>query len=73
MKGNRIFERFGFNLPEQHHNNRGLKLIKDVENWHFEAQAADWVNPDTGEVLTGYFPSLELTHLLNNCINDECS
>jgi hypothetical protein len=71
MKGKRIFERFGFNLPKKAPRKANSKLIVDFETWLFPSDAADWINPDTGETLTGYLPPLELSYLLNECINKE--
>lgn len=71
MKGKRIFERFGFNLPKNTPPIANWKLVIDFENWIFSNNAADWINPDTGEALTGYLPPLELSYLLSECINKE--
>ncbi|NQU54372.1 MAG: hypothetical protein HQ522_17745 [Bacteroidetes bacterium] len=69
MKGKRIFERFGFNLPRQPIYQPTTKLVENFETWLFPKDATDWVNPDTGETLSGYMQPIELSHLLNNCIN----
>lgn len=71
MKGKRIFERFGFNLPKSLPQKVNPKLVVDFETWIFPSNAADWINPNTGETLTGYLPPLELSYLLNECINKE--
>ena len=71
MKGKRIFERFGFNLPKQPPKKCTSKLIENFETWIFPNDANDWVNPETGEALTGYLQPSELSHLLNECINTE--
>ncbi len=69
MKGKRIFDRFGFNLPPQPTSEHTAKLIKDYETWLFPSDASDWVNPNTGECLTGYLQPIELSHLLSGCID----
>lgn len=71
MKGKRIFERFGFNLPKQPVTSTNNKRVFDYEEWLFPADATDWVNPETGECLSGYLQSAELSHLLNECIDKE--
>lgn len=71
MKGKRIFERFGFNLPKQPPKKCTSKLIENFETWVFPNDANDWVNPETGEALTGYLQPSELSYLLNECINTE--
>jgi len=71
MKGKRIFERFGFNLPEQPQQSSSTKLVVNFENWTFPKDSSDWVNVETGEALTGFLPPLGLSYLLNECINTE--
>ncbi len=71
MKGKRIFERFGFNLPEQPQQINSTKVLVDFENWTFPKDSSDWVNDETGEALTGFLPPLGLSYLLNECINTE--
>ena len=71
MKGKRIFDRFGFNLPEQPQQKSNTKLVVNFENWTFPKDSSDWVNDETGEALTGFLPPLGLSHLLNECINIE--
>ncbi len=73
MKGKRIFERFGFNLPEQPQQMNSTKVVVDFENWTFPKDSSDWVNDETGEALTGFLPPLSLSYLLNECINIEQS
>lgn len=71
MKGKRLTERFGFNLPKNLKQPIGRKTVTNYENWNFEAGSTDWVNPKTGECLTGFLQPFELWHLLNECINTE--
>ena len=71
MKGKRIFDRFGFNLPKTAAKETTQKLISNYDEYIFSSGATDWVNQTTGECLTGYAQSLELSHLLNECINTD--
>jgi hypothetical protein len=59
------------NLPKQPPKKCTSKLIENFETWIFPNDANDWINPETGEALTGYLPPLELSYLLNECINME--
>ncbi|MEN8118222.1 MAG: hypothetical protein ABFS16_14650 [Bacteroidota bacterium] len=68
MKGYRIFDRLGFNLPKQTQN-RNTKVVANFERWSFPKDSYDWVNDETGEVLTGYLQPIELGYLLNHGIN----
>ncbi|MCK5815216.1 MAG: protein rep, partial [Flavobacteriaceae bacterium] len=49
MKGYRIFERFGFNLPKEQKNKSPLKFINNFDNWEYSIKATDWINTSTGE------------------------
>ena len=69
MKGRRIFERFGFQLPDQPRRENTQRFVEDFETYIFPSDGNDWVNPDTGEFLTGYLQPHKLTYLLNNCID----
>lgn len=71
MKGKRIFDRFGFNLPKSETNETTQKLINNFEEYTFSSNATDWVNQTTGECLTGYAQPIGLNHLLNECINTD--
>ena len=73
MKDKRIFDRFGFNLPEQPQQMNSTKVVVDFENWTFPKDSSDWVNVETGETLTGFLPPLGLSYLQNECKNKEQS
>ncbi|TWP31796.1 hypothetical protein ETU08_00380 [Apibacter muscae] len=73
MKGKRIFERFGFNLPKQPRPQPKSKLTYEFENWNFDLKVNDWVNPETGECLTGYKTPVELNFLLEESVNTQLS
>ena len=53
MKGKRIFDRFGFNLPKTAARETTQKLINNYDEYIFSSDATDWVNQTTGECLTG--------------------
>ena len=43
MKDNRIFDRFGFNLPKiDKIQNSEAKLLSDFEEWQYNSATADW-------------------------------
>lgn len=71
MKGIRIFERFGFNLPKQEPKQSSYKLIEDYKEWEFDLTNTDWINTNTGEFLTGFESTPELNYLLTDSINKE--
>ncbi len=70
MKGLRIFERFGFNLPEKRVlKKRGFQILDQYEEWEYISKQTDWVNAETDKVLTEYLPPPRLTNLLANNID----
>ena len=67
MKRKRLFDRFGFNLPkEEKFISKGEQIINSFEDWTYQEGVNDWVNSNTGELLTGYVPTPQLYHLLEN-------
>ncbi|MBL0235577.1 MAG: protein rep [Saprospiraceae bacterium] len=68
MSGHRIFERFGFNLPERTKETK-ISLITDYNQLVFVPEQFDWVSTETAELLTGYQPSDELITILAENIN----
>lgn len=72
MKGHRLFDRFGFNLPvfNEEKIEKFTPLIQ-YDEWVFNTNHSDWVNPETSEILSGYIPSHELIRLLQKNIDLE--
>jgi plasmid rolling circle replication initiator protein Rep len=71
MKSQRIFDRFGFNLPQQKQKEPSTKLLFDFKTYIFNTNATDWINQNTGEYLTGYSQPIELQYLLKDCVNKQ--
>lgn len=66
MKGIRIFERFGFNLPKEDKTQTNTtRLITDYKEWEFDLNQCDWINVKTGEPFSGFVPKTELKNLLD--------
>lgn len=70
MKGFRIFERFGFNLPKSQKESK-TSVVNGAVGWRFEVKAFDWVNDEIDLPLSGYVPSQELINLLTYSINTD--
>ena len=68
MKGLRIFERFGFDLPILERNSK-CYVIKNFDKLEFDNKIFDWINFETGEILTQFTPSSNLVTLLEGNIN----
>lgn len=71
MKGKRIFERFGFNLPQQPKKENKTRHVSSYQEWIFDHNQTDWYNTKTGERLTGYVTPFELDYLLNDCVDNK--
>ncbi len=69
MKGSHKFDRFGFDLPPQPVKAAKTKLLENFEEWHYDMIGNDWINPETGDCLSGYEQPADLEYLLNECIN----
>lgn len=55
MRGKRLFDRFGFNLPKGKNTKAtNFITINNYEEWVFTGENSDWVNADTGKALSGY-------------------
>ena len=69
MKGLRIFERFGFNLPRKDPTKpAGVSIVKEYDEWIFDLKQFDWINYE-GKKLTDFNPLMQLIELLNNNID----
>ncbi len=70
MRGLRIFERFGFNLPpDSKHASAGSRVVSKYHEWIFHLKSADWLSVDTGNPLCNYIPPAELLDILKNSID----
>lgn len=72
MKGLRIFERFGFDLPPGSRVNPvGARVAEKYDEWIFVPQFHDWLNTENELTLMGYNPPQELLNLLAYNIRDD--
>ena len=70
MKGLRLFERFGFDLPvNMTQEGKNSIQLTDYEEMHYYLEIMDWINEDTGESLSGFKPTFELQSLLAHRID----
>lgn len=69
MQGLRIFERFGFKLPKATpKESKVAKITTEFQEWHFVPEYFDWLNSENELTLTGYYPNIELKHLLEKTL-----
>ena len=64
MKGHRIFERFGFNLPKIEKHVPGSKVAAEYSEWKYTRKYSDWHNTENEQQLTGYIAPVPLVNLL---------
>ena len=64
MDGKKLFTSFGFNLPKLEKSKSKNRIALNPETWLFECSIADYVNLETGQVMTKYEPSAKLLELL---------
>jgi hypothetical protein len=70
MKGTRIFDRFGFDLPTQKTERiSNTRLISNFEEWEYDPSNADWINTSNGCHLTNYQIPLALSTILKEDID----
>ncbi len=69
MKGLRIFERFGFNLPKESTTKLpAVSIVKDYQAWEYDLKGFDWFNA-IGIGLSQFDPVSQLIELLVNNID----
>jgi hypothetical protein len=70
MKGLRIFDRFGFDLPKDtDKKQRKASIVFEVEDWDFDPTQMDWVNARSSKNLAGFTIGIELKEILSQRIN----
>jgi plasmid rolling circle replication initiator protein Rep len=65
MKGMRIFDRFGFNLPAKEMYVSNVRILSNAIEWEYDINRFDWYNTN-GESLSQYLPSGNLVDILEN-------
>ncbi len=72
LKDYRLFDRFGFNLPKSAARAKlPPTLVQECEEWHFSQSQNDWLNEETGELMSGFIPPFQLLYLLNDYIDTD--
>jgi Replication protein len=68
MMGHRIFDRFGFNLPDEFKakSSGQFKVLTQFDEWLYSPFAADWVSRETGAALSNYKIGSDLISILDN-------
>jgi len=67
MQNKHTIEAFGFTLPKQKKaESLVLKPVISPVEFTYYPKIRDWVNDETGEILTGYQPTIQLLSLIQN-------
>jgi hypothetical protein len=66
MCGVHLFEKFGFEYPKQKEDTLPARVVTDFQNWLYVREHLDWICTETGNPLTAYIASDELTDILKN-------
>jgi len=69
MRGLRIFDRFGFDLPRTEKHKNTAKVTIDFRTWHYSHEHSDWLSPEHESTLSSYAPTTELVYLLETRID----
>jgi hypothetical protein len=70
LKGHRIFDRFGFDLPKGRTEKESTtKTLTEPDEWLFDSKMANWYNPETSELISDYSLPPELTLILTQNID----
>jgi hypothetical protein len=60
MKGERLFDRFGFDLPKNAPRRESkLTEVEKVDAWKYKSRYRDWLHPEHKSTLTGYTTTFE--------------
>lgn len=72
MKGERVFERFGFNLPKKSDEQTSTtRLVTDYDIWKYIPEHTDWYSELTGQCLSKYSPEAKIQNMIDNYIDTE--
>lgn len=70
MRGLRLTDTYGFVLPRKRVKVNSI-TTNEYDELSYDKEIMDWVNEDTGELLSNFVPNPELLNILNNNINSE--
>lgn len=71
MNGVRLYESFGFTVPQKEKQHKQALLTVDYQDWYYVPAFKDWLDTETGHPLLGYEPLDELVKLLDGNIDIE--
>ena len=70
MKGLRLIDRFGFNLPKgSGAKEKTSRIVEEYQIWEYHSHSMDWVSDEVESTLAAYNPSAELLQILQDRID----
>lgn len=66
-----MFDRFGFNLPENKKIEPISRELIEYRQWNYIPENYDWVDTENEQGISGFTLDAELYHILNNLIDTE--
>lgn len=70
MKGERLFDRFGFNLPKNATKRESkLSEVKEIESWKYNSHYRDWIHPEHESTLTGNITTFDEDNFIESKID----
>jgi hypothetical protein len=66
LKKHRIFDRFGFNLPNRTNPQRNCKVVANATTLKYDPRQNDWTVESTGERVTDFIPEPRTVEVLEN-------
>ncbi|HEX5002292.1 MAG TPA: protein rep [Bacteroidia bacterium] len=70
MQSLRLFDRFGFNLPQVGQRPEALTTyFEHYQQGYYDTSRATWVETSSGQSLMDYTPNPSVTYLLENCLD----
>lgn len=71
MKGLRLIDSYGFKVAKEQYKSVSTTTVVEYQEHKYKSEIMDWVNEETGEILSGYIPTPELMNILHTQINTE--
>jgi len=71
FENRRLISSFGIDMPTAELNKTETKEVTGTQKIVYDKRLKDWIDTDTGELLTGYVPTGKLDYLINQCMNTE--
>jgi len=64
-----LFTKFGFKLPMVAVTTNTGKLVTDFKRWKYNSKLRDWIEGETGQILTDYIPDWEIENIRDCSLN----